>query len=280
MKTTKETNIVFWGTPELCIPYLNSLQKAGYNLATVVTAPDRPVGRKQILTPPAVKIWAEKNNIEVLQPEKLDENFSQTLQSLNPDISIVVAYGRIIPQHIISTPTHGTLNVHYSLLPRWRGASPVEASILAGDETTGASIQQMVFELDAGDVIAEKEITISNNDTSPKLKNELTKLGSELLVETLPKYMRGEIHSQEQDQTKVTKCGIIKKSEGEITLSESPVMLWRKYRAYKGWPGIFFFDENRKRIKITQATFEQGEFIIEKVIPEGKKEIDWNQYIK
>jgi methionyl-tRNA formyltransferase len=278
MKTTKETNIIFWGTPELCLPYLNTLTEAGYTIQAIVTASDRPVGRKQILTPPATKVWGLNHNIQVLQPEKLDEAFQQELAIFQPDVSIVVAYGKIIPQTIIDTPLHGTLNIHYSLLPRWRGASPVEAAILAGDDTTGVSIQKMKYELDAGDVVAESVLELQGNETSTKLKKVLTQKGAELLKETLPNYLETNIQPKPQDPIEVSKCGIISKSDGEISLGESPILLWRKYRAYQPWPGIFFFDDSGKRIKITQARFEQGEFIIEKIIPEGKKEIEWKHH--
>lgn len=278
MKTTKETNIIFWGTPELCLPYLNTLTEAGYTIQAIVTAPDRPVGRKQTLTPPATKIWGLNNNIQVLQPEKFDAAFQQELAIFQPDISIVVAYGKIIPQTIIDTPLHGTLNIHYSLLPRWRGASPVEAAILAGDTVTGVSIQKMKYELDAGDVVAESKLELQGNETSTQLKKILTEKGTKLLKENLPHYLQHNIPQTPQDSGNISKCGIISKSDGEISLGESPVLLWRKYRAYQPWPGVFFFDNSGKRIKITQARFEQGEFIIEKIIPEGKKEIDWKNH--
>lgn len=278
MKNTKETNIIFWGTPELCIPYLNTLKEAGYTIQAIVTTPDKPVGRKQILTPSATKVWGIAHNIKILQPEKLDALFEQELKTLSPDISIVVAYGRIIPQSTIDIPSHGTLNVHYSLLPRWRGASPVEAAILAGDNSTGVSIQKMKYELDAGDVIAEESITLKGGEFSEDLKQSLTEKGSALLANILPNYLEGLVQAKPQNPSDISKCGIISKSDGEINLGESPTLLWRKYRAYKPWPGIFFFDETGKRIKITQARFDQGEFIIEKIIPEGKKETDWKHY--
>lgn len=283
--TKKKTKAIFWGTPELCLPYLESLKEAT-ELVAVVTAPDRPVGRKQTMTPPTVKVWAEENNIEILQPEKLTKDFQKTLEDLNVDISIVVAYGRILPQEIIDTPEYGTLNVHYSLLPRWRGASPVEAAILAGDTETGVAIQKMVYELDAGDLVASEFVELYGNEFSEDLKSVLSEAGTRLLIETIPEYISGNIALQEQDEELVTKCRIIKKSEGEIKLDEDPEILWRKYRAYKPWPGIFFFDPSTgsgqaktgKRIKITEAEFVDGEFRILKVVPEGKKEIKYSEY--
>jgi len=252
--TKNKTKVIFWGTPELCIPYLESLTTAT-NIVAVVTAPDRKIGRKQILTPSPVKIWAKKNNITVFQPEKIDNTFIKDISTHNADVSIVVAFGRILPQEIIDLPKHGTLNIHYSLLPRWRGASPVEAAILAGDKETGVSIQKMVHRLDAGDIIASEFIELYGNEFAYELKDILTGKGVKLLLENLFEYINGNISLQAQDENLVTKCNTIKKSEGEITRNEDSIVLWRKYRAYFGWPGIFFFDKNKKRIKITEAQY-------------------------
>lgn len=279
MKTTKtKDNIIFWGTPELCIPYLEALKKHNYNIVAVVTNQDKPVGRKQIITSSPVKVWGETHNIPVLQPQKLDESFIQELSTYQPDLSIVVAYGKIIPENIITLPQLGTINIHYSLLPRWRGASPVEAAILSGDTETGVSIQQMVFSLDAGDVLAESKHKLTGNEFAQDMKTALSISGSELLIQSLPNILNQNIKAVPQNNTEVTKCGIIKKSDGEISLSENATTLWRKYRAYYPWPGLFFFDSKGLRIKITEAVFEQGVFIIKKIIPEGKKEISWEEY--
>lgn len=275
MKATNNTNIIFWGTPDITLPYLEKIEQAGYNIRAVVTLPDRPVGRKQILTAPLPKTWAEERNIPVFQPEKLDQNFADEITKINPDISIVVAYGKIIPENIINLPSCGTLNVHYSLLPRWRGATPVESAILHGDKKTGVSIQQMVFKLDAGDIFAEKEITLQGNEFREELRQTLSEIGSDLLIKSLPDIINKTLHPKAQDESLVTRAKILKKEDGEIKLSDDPQILWQKWRAYFPWPGLFFFDEHGKRIKITQTRFENGQFIIEKVIPEGKKEINW-----
>lgn len=281
MNTKKKYNIVFWGTPKLCLPYLEKLhQDPQYNIVVLVTNKDKPVGRKQILTPSPVAVWGKERNIPVLQPSVLDTFFLNEILQYKPDVSIVVAYGKIIPQAIIELPTHKTLNVHYSLLPRWRGASPVEATILGGDTETGVSIQKMIFELDAGGIVSEQNIALKGNEFTETLKETLSNDGAELLKKTLPDYLEGKISPQAQDPNNITKCGIIKKSDGEIHLSENSVSLWRKYRAYHPWPGIFYFDSSGKRIKITEATFDKGEFKILKIVPEGKKEISWELYNK
>lgn len=280
MKTTNNTKIIFWGTPDITLPYLEKLEQAGYNIVAVVTLPDRPIGRKQILTKPAPKIWAEKRNIPVLQPEKLDTDFIEILQTYDPDISIVVAYGKIIPEQIINLPKKGTLNVHYSLLPRWRGATPVESAILHGDRETGVSIQQMVFKLDAGDIFAEQTIPLTGSEYREDLRNTLSEIGSSLLIEKLPFILDGTLQAKTQDESLVTRAKILTKEDGLITLDENPNTLWQKWRAYFPWPGLFFFDTHGKRIKITEAHFENGKFIIEKVIPEGKKETTWEEFEK
>lgn len=280
MIATKTTNIIFWGTPNICLPYLNQLHETGYCIKAVVTLPDRKVGRKQILNTPPPKIWAEEHGIEILQPEYLDESFVDKLKSLNADISIVVAYGKILPQNIIDLPSYGTLNVHYSLLPLWRGSSPVESAILAGDTETGVSIQKMVFALDAGDIVAEQSVSLLPDEYAYSLKEKLSLIGAELLLAKLPDYLEGFIEPQPQNLAFVTKAPLIKKSDGEVKLKENEELIWKKYRAYTPWPGIFFFDLKGKRIKITKARFENKKFVIEKIIPEGRKEISWEEYKK
>ena len=269
---TPNTKIIFFGTPSVSAEVLQSLFDAGYEIPLVVTNPDQPVGRKHVMTPPPVKVLAEKLGLQFLQPEKLLSvdwlNFN-----LDNSLAIVVAYGKIIPQNIIDAFPLGMLNIHYSLLPKYRGASPVEQAILSGDEKTGVTIQKLVFKLDAGPIIAVREFPIDNQVTTPELKNKLTELGGELLLETLPKYLAGEITPTEQDESEASHCGKIKKEDGEIHESDSDISKWRKYRAFFGWPGVFYFDEAGKRNKVTLATFENNKFVIKKVVPEGKTEI-------
>ncbi|MCB9809301.1 methionyl-tRNA formyltransferase [Candidatus Nomurabacteria bacterium] len=274
-------NIAFFGTPDLCLPYLDALERVGFAPSLIVTNPDRPQGRKHSeLISPAPKMWAEEHNIEVFQPENLDDETFAKLDGKQWDLFIVIAYGKIIPQRIIDIPTYGTLNVHYSLLPRWRGATPTEAAILHGDIETGVTIQQMRFKLDSGPSIAQARIILDGDETTPQLREVLTEIGAEILIETLPEYLNGNITPAEQDENEVTQCGLIVKSDGEVSLDMPDIELWRRYRAYTPWPGLFFFDDQGKRIKITQADFINDKFTIEKVTPEGKKEINWEEYTK
>lgn len=275
----KDLKFVFFGTPDVASKTLDILKTHGYIPSLIVTAPDRPVGRHFVMTPSPVKTWADENGIPVLQPEKITSEFVADLRTKNQQLQavlfIVVAYGKILPQSLIDIPKLGTLNIHYSLLPRWRGASPVEAAILAGDTETGVSIQQMIFKLDAGPIIAEEKIIIEPNDTTPTLREKLIILGGNLLAKILPDIVSETIAPQDQNEDHQTHCGKTKKEDGLIDpFTDDAILLWRKYRAYQPWPGLYFI-QNGKRIKITQARFENNKFIIEKVIPEGKKEMSW-----
>jgi len=268
-------NFVFFGTPDVASKTLEILRENGYLPSLIITSPDKPQGRKMILTPSPVKIWAEKNNIPYLQPEKIDANFIEEFKKYNSDLSIVVAYGKILPEELIKMPKLGTINIHYSLLPKYRGASPVEASLLNGDEETGVSIQQMEYKLDSGPIIDEEEVEIDINDTKYELRDKLIKTGGDLLCKILPNIIDQKIKAVIQNESQATFCKKIKKEDGEINPNGNAKENWNKYRAYLGWPGVYFFKEG-KRIKITKAKYENDSFTIERVIPEGKKEIDYS----
>ncbi len=275
----KGLNFIFFGTPDIAAETLAELSTAGYLPKFVVTGPDRAVGRHQSeLIPPPAKVWAEQNNIEVLQPEKIDDTFLNFLaakcETLDIQLFVVVAYGKILPEKLIHLVKHGTLNIHYSLLPRHRGASPVEAAILAGDTITGVTIQSMVYQLDAGDILSRIETTIDPDETTPILRSRLSRLGSDLLIETLDTLEDRLLNKIPQNPEGITKCGKIKKTDGEVQKPENPEDMYRKWRAYQPWPGIYYFDENGKRIKITEMKRIHGTPKITKIIPEGGKEIE------
>lgn len=279
----EKLKFIFFGTPLLASQTLNILVENGYIPSIIITAPDRPAGRGLHLTPSPVSIWAQKNNIPCLKPEKITTEFIEDLNSSDYDLSIVVAYGKILPEVLIKNPKLGTINVHYSLLPKYRGASPLEATLLNGDETTGVSIQQMAFKLDSGPILASEKINIDINETKEELKIKLTKLGGNLLCKIIPKIIENKIVPENQNELQATYCTKINKENGEINPSGDPALNWNKYRAFYGWPGVYFFTtkHNKKiRIKITKAKYENGVFIIEKVIPEGKKEINYNDFLK
>lgn len=272
-------SFAFWGTPDVAADTLDILFSHGYIPSVIITAPDRPAGRGLVLTPPPAKVWALAHNVPCLQPEKLTREFLSELSTFDFQLSIVVAYGKILSQQIIDLPQKGTINIHYSLLPKYRGASPVESAILHGDTETGIAIQQMALGLDTGDILIEEKVVIDPNETAPALRKRLIQIGAELLAQTLPNIIEGSIQPQKQSTEGISTCGKIKKEDGLIDLSDDPIKNYNKYRAYYGWPGIFFFVDG-KRIKITEAVFENDAFIPTKVIPEGKKEISFEEFKK
>lgn len=275
-------NIAFWGTPPLTIEILETLKKAGYTPVVVITGTDKRVGRGLALTSPLPKQWAEQHNISILQPITFNDEFISEFSSYAVDLSIVVAYGRILPKKIIDLPKHGTWNIHYSLLPRWRGATPVEAAILAGDNETGISVQQMNYELDSGDILSETRIPVWEHETAPTLREKLNSLAGNLLTETIQKLESGSLTPVPQDKMLITHCGKMTKADGEINPLGNPVENDRKFRAYHAWPGTYFFTErNGKKVRVIvkDAMLENGKFVIKRVLPEGKKEISYKEFL-
>jgi methionyl-tRNA formyltransferase len=258
----------FFGTPSIAAETLEILKRNGFLPSLIVTATDKPSGRKMILTSPPVKTWAIQNNIPFLQPEKLEKN----IITEEFDLFIVVAYGKIFPQWLIDAPKFGTLNIHYSLLPKYRGASPVQSAILNGEEMTGVTIQKMVKELDAGPIVAVEKTRIDETENTLELLIRLVKLGAELLSLTLPKYINNEIQTIEQDLKQATFCGKIKKEDGLLDLNDDAVKNYNKFRAFYEWPRTYFIADGKRNI-ITGAELKDGKFIVKKIIPEGKKEI-------
>jgi len=288
----------FWGTPDVASETLEILKQNGYIPSLVITSPDKPQGRKMLVTPPAVKVWAEVNKIPYVQPEKLDkgdleivfttssqageprkaifqqENMRESKNYFQINLFIVVAYGKIIPEEILNMPKFGSINIHYSLLPKYRGASPVESVILNGDVETGVTIQQMEYKMDAGTIIAQEKVSIFPDEKALNLRKRLIKIGGELLVKILPDIMEGKIKTVPQNGSLASVCKKIKKEDGLIDLNGDPVKNYNKFRAYAVWPRTFFF-KNGKRIIITKAKLENNKFVIEKVILEGGKETDY-----
>ncbi len=274
-------NFAFFGTPEVAVETLEILKQGGYVPSLIVTSPDQPKGRKMTITPPPAKVWAEENGVPCLQPEKLGAEFAEKLAvptlvgaASSFDLFIIVAYGKILPENIIQKPRLGSINIHYSLLPKYRGASPVEAAILNDDKETGVTIQQMEYKLDSGAILAQKKIQIGAEETAPELRRRLIKIGGDLLVKTLPAIVQKEIKPIPQDETEATFCKKMEKADGLINLAGNPKENYNKFRAYAEWPRVFFF-ENGRRIIITKASLENGKFLIKRIIPEGGKERDY-----
>jgi len=294
--------IVFFGTPDFAVVVLEELKTAGIMPTLIVTAPDKPRGRKLVLTPPPVKEWAEKNSIDVAQPAKLkDEVFLGELQSTQPeashasgwDLFLVASYGKIIPKSILDLPKHGTLNVHPSLLPKLRGPSPIQSSILEDEKETGVSIMLLDQKIDHGPILAQARVALE--EWPPKasvLKNILAHEGGVLLAEVIPEWVKGTITPLEQDHSNATYSVILKKEDGLIDLTDNPYKNFLKIQAYDEWPGAYFFVERKgravttkkgpalMRVKITDASFENDALTIKRVVPEGKREMNYDDFLR
>jgi len=261
------TRIVFAGTPDFALASLQALVESGRPPVAVLTQPDRPAGRGKKLTASPVKQCAEQQGIPVMQPVTLrDADAAAALEALRPDVMIVAAYGLILPQNVLDIPVHGCLNVHASSLPRWRGAAPIQASILANDATTGVSLMSMTAGLDCGPVFEIDEVTIGAEETAGELHDRLAALGGTMLVAHLDHILEGNLTATEQDESLATYAPKIAKRDAEIDWSLPADELARLVRAYNPFPGAFFFagdDSGREqaasyRIKVWRAAPVDG----------------------
>lgn len=254
-----DTRVIFAGTPDFALASLRALVESGRMPVAVLTQPDRPAGRGKKLTASPVKQYAAAQGIPVLQPVSLrDEAALASLRTLRPDVLIVAAYGLILPQEALDIPTHGCLNVHASLLPRWRGAAPIQAAILAGDETTGISLMAMTAGLDCGPVYAIDEVVIGDDETAAELHDRLAELGGRSLVEKLDDILEGRAKAMDQDEALATYAPKIVTSDARIDWSADAVELARRVRAYNPFPGAFFFAGD-DRIKVWRAAPVEGD---------------------
>ena len=245
--------IVFAGTPDFALASLKALVDAGHRPVAVYTQPDRPAGRGKKLTQSPVKQYANEQEIPVLQPRSLrDDEAAETLEALQPDLLVVAAYGLLLPQRILDIPRHGCLNVHASILPRWRGAAPIQASILAGDTETGISLMEMEAGLDTGPVFVSEAIPIEPEDTAQSLHDRLATLGGNLLVRHIDDIAAGKLDAVGQDDALATYAGTISTADAELDWRESAETLARKVRAFNPVPGCFFNVEGH-RVKCWQA---------------------------
>lgn len=273
--TKSNLSIAFFGTPELTKTILDEMVSAGFAPKVVVTMPDRKSGRKMLLTAPAAKDWALAHDTQVLQPEKLDEHFMAEFKKLGIDVCVVVAYGKILPTELLQIPKYGMYNVHYSLLPELRGATPVESAILLGKTETGVTVQKIATKLDTGDIIVQKKLPINKDEKTPELRKKLNEIAKKMVVETLTNIEAGTLSVNIQDENRATYCSKIKKEDGKIDLNGDDIENYNKYRAYFGWPNVYFFDVDGKRIVVKEATLIGGKFTILRVTPEGKTETNW-----
>lgn len=279
----------FFGTGPLAESVLAALYRSGYVPDLLVTKPDAPQGRHMHITPPNIKVWAEMKNISVYQPDTLkDLPQDSPLHEEEFDLFIVASYGKFIPDDLLTLPKKGVLNVHPSLLPKYRGPSPIESALLDGVLTTGVSIMQLDSEMDHGPILAQSAFIIDPAATSGTLEIECGQLGGELLVQSLPHYMNGTLVPKEQNHGEATICKKITKELGEITLATNGAEVQRKFRALTPWPSLYFFidhKDKKMRVKVTQVDLNLvgsdtlvASDIILSVIPEGKHEMSFDDF--
>jgi len=244
------TSLIFMGTPDFSAPILRMLHHEGYDIKAVVTQPDRPVGRKRVLTPPPVKAAAMELGLPVIQPEKLrgSEELQQIID-LQPDLVVTAAFGQILPKELLDAPPLGCINVHASLLPKYRGGAPIHQAVIDGEKETGVTIMYMAQKLDAGDIISQKAIPIENDDYTGRLFDKLSAVGSELLKDTLPSIINGTNNRTVQDEAQVTFASNISREQERIDWTKDATTLYNQVRGLHPWP-------------VAYTTFEDGNFKI------------------
>ena len=288
------------GTPDFALPTLRVLAD-NFDVVGVVTQPDRRAGRGRGFRPPPVKVLAEERGIPVDQPE--DVNAPRALERLTawkPDLMVVAAFGQILNSVVLTLPDYGCLNVHASILPRWRGASPINAAILHGDEETGVTIMKMDQGLDSGPILSQRAIAIHEEDTAGSLFEQLANMGADLLVETIPLYLTSDLKPLPQDDSQATYAPRLQRKDGKLDFNLSAAFLARKVRAFQPWPGTYTYWQGQ-RLKIQRAraisittpgagvlsTYEnlpaigtgQGILVLEKVQPAGKRAMDGEAFL-
>jgi methionyl-tRNA formyltransferase len=273
------TRIVFMGSPDFALPTLRALAQT-HTVIGVVTQPDRASGRGRELKPPPVKTLALQLGIPVIQPEKLREPAAmEQLRAWSPDLIVVAAFGQILKPEVLHLPRFGCLNVHASLLPRWRGAAPIQAAILAGDEETGVTIMQMDAGLDTGPILTQRPLRLTPDLTAGSVSQALSTLGADLLLDTLPDYLAGKLTPTPQPEEGVTYAPMLKKEDGRLDFTSDVSELERKVRAFNPWPGAFMdFDGTILKIHRAHiAPFPLGEGSGVRAVEAGKRLVIQNQ---
>ena len=296
----KSPRIVFMGSPDFAAIALRALHQ-DFNVVGVVTQPDRRGGRGKKLISPLVKILADELGIPTIQPRRVrDDDAMDAIRRFAPDLIVVAAYGQILRPNLLELPRYGCINIHGSLLPRWRGAAPIQAAILAGDAEAGITIMMMDAGIDTGDMLSKRALPIAKDDTAGKLFDKLAPLGAKLLIETLPKYLSGEIQPQLQPEEGATYAKMLKKEDGRLDFSQTAVELERRIRAFAPWPGTFF-EWNGAPLKVHRAHVDErkspgigiklkvagvpaigtaeGILVLDQIQPAGKKSMDGKSFL-
>lgn len=296
---------MFMGTPSFSVPFLDALLKSGRDVALVITQPDKPKGRGQKLMPPPVKEFALSHSIPVSQPDKLSEvSVIKSIRDINPAFIVVVAYGKIIPALILTIPEYGCINVHASLLPEFRGASPVQWAIIKGCTVTGVTTMLMDETLDTGDMLLQEKVRIDRTDTAGSLFNKLSGIGPDLLMKTLAGLERGDIPRVPQNHENASYAPLIKKGDGIINWKESSEDIYNKIRGFDPWPGVYTFYKGKRwgiwRAEVKDTTIPtvkpgevtdvnpdgiivtagKGAVNITEIQPEGKRRMKIGEYLR
>lgn len=299
--------IIFMGTGSFAGMILNALLEEKYDVASVFTKSTKTIHKNSVVNNNEITDIALRNNLDIYQPEKLDAEITAQIKAINPDVIIIVAYGKIIPKEIIDIPQFGCVNVHPSMLSKFRGPSPIQNALLAGEKETGTTIMLIDEKMDTGNILNQKKIVIDPDDTYSSLSEKLSKLSAKLLLETLPLWIEGKIKPISQDNSKASLCQLITREDGHIIWSEEADKIYNRYRALSPWPGVFSFWKNGQilsRLKLNNVSLAEdvdrearsagevfkinekigiqtlkGAIIIEEVQLEGKKPVAIKSFI-
>lgn len=297
----RESRIIFMGTPEISAKVLEGIISDGYNVVALIAQPDRPVGRKQILEPVPTKVVAEKYNIPVYQPVKIRKEY-EFIKDLKPDVIVTLAYGQIVPQGLLDIPTYGAINLHGSLLPKYRGAAPIQYALINGDKVTGMTLMKMVKEMDAGEMYDKEEVIIEESDNMTSLFDKMGDAALRLILRALPKYLNHEYVGIPQDENHVSFCPTIKPEEEKLDLSQNKEKIIGYIRALSEVPGAYLYLDQQKfkiykaHIISDEVSGKVGEIIkadkngfhlqlsngvisLLEVQKEGKKKMDYKSFI-
>ncbi len=288
-QTNMKTNsFIFFGAGPVAVGALNEMERAGVVPACIVTMPDRPSGRGGLMTPSPVGKWAEEHRIATLKPEKIDDAFLFDLQeqklSVGAKCFLVIDYGKILPKRLLDIPESGVLNMHPSLLPRLRGPSPIRSAILTDEKNTGVSLMLLDEKMDHGPILAQRKIPVPEwPPHGLELDALLSSEGGKLVAEMLPLWLNGELETQEQNHDVATYCQMFSKEDGLLDLEDDAYQNLLKIRAFEGWPGTYTFIEKKDkqmRVQIVDAHIANSKLVLDRVKPEGKKEMSYQDFLR